>query len=245
MKKILSWVKSNILFIETLFLLAFIPLYPKLPLINVRNTWVYVRAEDFVILIVLFSWIFLLIKKKINLKTPLTMPIIVFWIIGAVATIHGVLLVFPDLANVFPNVAFLSLVRHIEYLSLFFVAYHSMKEKSFLKFVILTLVLTLLGVIIYGFGQKYLGFPAFLTSNEEFAKGIPIQLSQLSRVPSTFAGHYDLAAYLVVVIPILVSLVFGIRNLLFKLLLLVLTIFSFVLLFMTVSRVSFFVVFIS
>ncbi|HYM65335.1 MAG TPA: hypothetical protein VES68_02530, partial [Candidatus Sulfotelmatobacter sp.] len=46
-------------------------------------------------------------------------------------------------------------------------------------------------------------------------------------------------------IPILVSLVFGIRNLLFKLLLLVLTIFSFVLLFMTVSRVSFFVVFIS
>ena len=39
--------------------------------------------------------------------------------------------------------------------------------------------------------------------NEEFAKGIPIKLSQLSRVPSTFAGHYDLAAYLVLMIPIL------------------------------------------
>ncbi len=245
MKKVFSWIKSNILFIETLFLLAFIPLYPKIPLINIRNTWVYVRAEDFVILLVLFSWIFLLLKKKINLRTPLTLPIITFWIIGAVATIHGVLLIFPDLANVFPNVAFLSLVRHIEYLSLFFVAYHSMKEKGFLKFVIITLIATLLGVIFYGFGQRYLGFPAFLTSNEEFAKGIPIQLSQLSRVPSTFAGHYDLAAYLVLLIPILISLFFGIKNLFTKFFLLIVAGLSFILLFMTVSRVSFFVVFIS
>ncbi len=245
MKKIFSWIKSNILFVETLILLAFIPLYPKLPLINVRNTWVYVRAEDFLIVIVLISWAILLLRKKISLRTPLTIPILIFWLIGAVSTIHGVFLIFPTIANVFPNVAFLTLLRHIEYLSLFFIAFQGMKDKSYLRSVIAVLVLTLLGVIFYGFGQRYLGFPAFLTGNEQFAKGIPLQLSQLSRIPSTFAGDYDLAAYLVLIIPIIVSLIFGIRNYLIKGLLFATSILAFILLFMTVSRVSFFAVFVA
>src|SRR3989344_3502788 len=238
-KKIYNFVKANLLFVETLVLLAFIPLYPKLPLINVNNTWVYIRAEDFLVLGVLLSWLALLVRKKITLRTPLTFPIIIFWIVGAVATIHGVLLIFPTLANTFPNVAFLALVRHVEYLSLFFVAYQGMKDRKLLYFVIGTILITLLAIIFYGFGQKYFGFPAFLTSNEEFAKGIPIQLSELSRVPSTFAGHYDLAAYLVLVIPILMSLVFGFKNWLIKIGLLVISGLGVILLFMTVSRVSF------
>lgn len=245
MKKILLWIWDNILFLETLFLLIFIPLFPKVPLLDVRNTWVYIRAEDFVVLFVLLSWLALLVKKKITLKTPLTLPILVFWLIGAIATVHGVLLIFPTLANVFPNVAFLSLVRHIEYMSLFFIGFSGMKDKRLLPLVIAVLTAALLGVIGYGFGQKYLGFPAYLTMNEEFAKGIPIQLSALSRVPSTFAGHYDLAAYLVLIIPILVSLVFGFKNWFIKIFLLLTSFLGFILLFMTVSRVSFFVLFIA
>src|SRR3990167_10590096 len=197
MKKIVSWISDNVLFVETIFLLAFIPLYPKLPLLDIKNTWVYIRAEDFVVLFVLLSMLILLFKRRISLRTPLTIPILVFWIIGAIATIHGVLLIFPEIANVHPNVAFLSLLRHIEYMSVFFIAFAGIKNKRQINIIIAALILTLLGVIGYGFGQKYLGLPAYLTMNEEFAKGIPIQLSELSRVPSTFAGHYDLAAYLV------------------------------------------------
>lgn len=245
MKKIFSFLWNNILFLETLFLLAFIPLFPKIPLLDVRNTWVYIRAEDFIIFFVLISWITLLIQKKIKLKTPLTIPILIFWIIGAIATFHGILLIFPTIANIFPNVAFLSLIRHIEYTSLFLIAYQGMKEKRFLPFVISVLIATLLGVVAYGFGQKYLGFPAYLTSNEEFAKGIPITLSELSRVPSTFAGHYDLAAYLVLLIPIIVSLFFGFKNILIRLFLMAVSLLGFIMLFLTVSRVSFFVLFIS
>ena len=122
-KKLFTWTWDNILFLETLFLLVFIPLFPKIPILDVKNTWVYIRAEDFIVLFVLLSWIALLIKKKITLKTPLTIPILIFWLIGGIATIHGVLLIFPTIANVFPNVAFLSLVRHIEYMSLFFISY--------------------------------------------------------------------------------------------------------------------------
>lgn len=245
MKKLFSWIWNNILFLSTLFLLMFIPLYPKLPLFDVNNTWVYVRVEDFLVAVVLALWLLLFFTKKVTIKTPLTVPIMIYWLVGALATIHGVVLIFPEISNVFPNVAFLAFLRHMEYMSLFFVAYSSMKDKKLLPAVIFTLIFTFFLVLIYGIGQKYLGFSAYLTMNEEFAKGIPIKLSQLSRVPSTFAGHYDLAAYLVLMIPILASLIFGLKNWLLKFILLTGVILGFSVLFMTVSRVSFFVLFIA
>ena len=101
--KIFKWIGSNLLFIATLVLLAFIPLYPKIPLLDVKNTWVYVRAEDFVVIFVLLIWFFLLFRRKITLRTPLTLSIITFWVVGGIATIHAMLLIFPTVSNVFPN----------------------------------------------------------------------------------------------------------------------------------------------
>lgn len=240
--KYISWIKNNILFVLTLFLLVFIPLYPKKPLVDIVNTWVYIRAEDFIVVIVLFIWGILLFQKKVTLKTPLTVPILWFWLAGALATFHGILIIFPATADIFSNVAFLSYLRHIEYISLFFIAWSGMRDKRFLPYVVGIVVVTLLGVIAYGIGQKYAGFPAYLTMNEEAAKGAPVQLSPLGRVSSTFGGHYDLAAYLVLVIPMVVSFIFGIRNLGLKLGMLLTAIGGFLLLSMTVSRVSFFAV---
>ncbi len=237
--KITRWIWDNILFVVTLALLAFIPLYPKKPLLDVINTWVYIRIEDFIVLFVLLLWVSLLVRKKITLQTPLTLPIIIFWIVGAVATIHGVLLIFPTLTGVHSHVAFLNYLRRIEYISVFFVAYSGMKDKRFIPYVIATLAITLICVIGYGFGQRYYSFPAYLTMNEELASGTPVTLSALSRIPSTFAGHYDLAAYLVLIIPILTSMIFGFRNYFTKALLLAIVGLGFVLLNMTVSRVSF------
>ncbi len=245
MNKLFAWCKENILFLFTLFLLAFIPLYPKLPLVNIRHVWVYVRVEDFIVLFVLLCWGILVVRNKLTLRTPLTVPILIFWIIGAIATIHSILLIFPGLMNVFPNVAFLSFLRRIEYMSLFFISFSGMKDKRFLSYFIVVLTVTLFLIIGYGIGQKYLGFPAFLTMNEEFAKGIAIQLSPLSRVSSTFGGHYDLAAYLVLVIPIMVSLVFGYRNWLVKAIFIAAAVSGLFVLSMTISRISFFALFVS
>lgn len=238
-------IRNNILFAVALFLLAFIPLYPKIPLVNVQNTWVYIRLDDIVVLLSIFVFVILLILKKVSLKTPLTLPIMLFWFIGGISTLHGVLLLFPTLPNIFPNVAFLSYLRRIEYMSLFFIAYASIREKKYINYIVAILVIVLLLVVGYGFGQRFLGFPAYLTMNEEFAKGIPIRLSSSSRVPSTFAGHYDLAGYLVLIIPILVSSAFGFKNWLAKIFLLGSAFLGFALLFMTVSRVSFLVLLIS
>lgn len=242
MKKIFNFAYDNILFLVTIFLLIFIPLYPKLPLVDVRNTWVYIRAEDFILFIVLLIYVFCFIKKKASLLTPLTIPILAFWIIGGLATIHGVLLFFPTLANVFPNVALLSYLRHIEYLSLFFVAFAGMRKKNFLPTIIIVLAAVFIAACLYGLGQKYASLPAFLTMNEEFAKGIPIQLSALGRVPSTFAGHYDFAAYLALLTPVFAALFFGVRNKVLKLFFAGTVLLGLLLMFMTVSRVSFFAV---
>jgi O-antigen ligase len=124
-------------------------------------------------------------------------------------------------------------------MSLFFVAYAGIKDKRSMYYVIFVLTVVLLLIVGYGFGQRFLGLPAFLTMNEEFAKGIPIQLGAFSRISSTFAGHYDLAAYLVLIIPILTSLIFGFKNIFIKIVLLITSLLGFVLLFMTISRVSF------
>lgn len=229
----------------TIFLLIFIPLYPKLPLVDVRHTWVYIRIEDFIVLFSLAGWLFLLLRKKVSLQTPLTVPILVFWIAGALSTIHGVVLLFPDMANVFPGLALLSYLRRIEYLSLFFIAYSGSRDKRFLPYLIVALTLTVLAVVGYGIGQKYFGFYAYLTMNEEFAKGIPIQLSHLSRISSTFGGHYDLAAYLVLVIPIIVSLVFAFKKRFLQAAFLMTALLGTYVLFMTVSRISFFALFVS
>lgn len=243
--KIFRSLTNNILLFVTLFLLAFIPLYPKLPLLDVEHTWVYVRIEDVLVMGTVLLWVVLLLRKKVTLKTPLTIPILLFWVIGGIATLHGVLLVFPTLTAVFSNVAFLSYLRRIEYIFLFFIAFSAIRDKKNIHYVVATLSIVLLFIVGYGFGQKFLGFPAFLTMNEEFAKGVPIQLSDLSRVPSTFAGHYDLAAYLVLLIPLLTSVAFGVKNIFAKVWLLGTALLGIALLSLTVSRVSFFVLILS
>jgi hypothetical protein len=238
--KILKWISNNILLVITLLLLMVVPLYPKIPLLDVAHTWVYIRVEDMLVALTALVWVVLLLFKKVSLKTPLTLPILLFWVMGGLATLHGVMLIFPTISNVFSNVALLSFLRSIEYIFLFFVAYAGIKDKKYIYAVVAILVITLLFIIGYGFGQRYLGFPAYLTMNEEFAKGVPMQLSQLSRISSTFAGHYDLAGYLVLIIPIVVSMIFGFKSWFIKILLLVTAFLSIIILFWTVSRISFF-----
>ena len=126
-------------------------------------------------------------------------------------------------------------------MSVFFLAYASFKPKRNLPAIIWVLLFTSVSIIIYGLGQKFLGWPAFLTMNEEFAKGIPLRLPPTARIPATFGGHYDLAAFLVMTIPIFGSLFFGLQKIWQKIIFLIAAIGSLGLLLLTASRVSFIV----
>lgn len=239
MEKLLNWLDQNLLRLLIGFLIAFIPLWPKIPAIGIPHTWVYIRLEDFFIAFTFFWGFLLFLRKKVKLNTPLTIPIISYWVAGGLSLIFTLLFTAKHLANFFPNVAIFHFVRRIEYLGIFFLAYWSVKSyKDFTRYLIIYFI-TLFIVVIYGFGQRFFGFPAFLTMNEEFAKGIPLYLSPTSRLTSTFAGHYDLAAFLVLMIAFFTGIFFGLKKFLLKLLVLLINIVSLLLLLSTASRISF------
>lgn len=240
MRKRIDWCKDNFFGLASLFLLAFVPLYPKLPLFDVLQTWVYIRVEDLLIAGILLAFVISQIRQKKIPNTYLTWPIATYWGIGIVSAVISIFFIGPKLMTYAPHLTVLHFLRRIEYMMLFFVSFSMMaKNRKFLVPAIWTIGATVFLVALYGAGQKFFGFPAFLTMNEEFAKGIPLRLPPTARIPSTFGGHYDLGAYMVMMIPVLGSIVFGIKRWWEKLVFLVLTVAGLVTLLFTASRISF------
>lgn len=245
MHKLLNWLDRHLIQLGVGFLLFFIPLYPKFPLIDIKNTWVYIRIEDFFVALVIGIWLTQLLRKKVSFKTPLTVPIFVYWAIGGLSVLNALFILRTQLAHFFPLLSILHYLRRIEYMALFFVAASTIKDIKIVRRYLWVIGVMLLGVCLYGFGQKFLGFPAFLTMNEEFAKGLPLYLPSTARMTSTFAGHYDLAAFLILMIAFWGSLVFGFKNLVAKLATFILIFMAFILLLFTASRISFMVYLVS
>lgn len=207
-RNIFHWVDENILFVLSAFLFAFIPLYPKLPLFDVLPGYIVrVRVEDMLIGLTGFIWLIQLLRKKITWKSPLFKLIGTYTVIGFFSIVSGMLLIHTiPLELLHIGKSALHLFRYAEYFFLFVLMYSSMKSVKQAKIVLWTLVITVLAISIYGVGQKYWYWPVYSTMNREFSKGMRLYLTEHARVQSTFGGHYDLGAYLVVVLPILLTL---------------------------------------
>ncbi|MBU4016391.1 O-antigen ligase family protein, partial [Patescibacteria group bacterium] len=255
MKKLLHFYDIYALKIGISLLIIIISLYPKLPSVHIIRTWVYIRLEDFFILAVTLIWLIQVLRRKAKIPFIVSLPIIIYWLIGLVSLIYSLIFIAPSLINFFPHIAILNYLRRIEYMILFFVAVSSVRSLKDIRDYIIIFCLTSLGVVLYGLGQRYwldlwtkfphffekysFCFPSFQTGNEEFAKGIPLCLSPGSRLTSTFGGHYDLAAYLVLVIPVLLAVALSIKKLWLRILSSLLFLFNLILLIFTASRVSF------
>lgn len=209
-EKSTSWLKildENILLILSTFLLAFIPLYPKIPLFDLIEGYIVrVRFEDMLIAFSMLVYFIQLIRKKITLNTPLTKIIFIYIVVGFLSTVSGIFITqtIPT-TQVHLLKSFLHFFRYIEYFSLFFLVTAAIKTKKDVKIMTTTIVATLLLIGIYGLGQKYLYWPVYSTMNREFSKGIVLYLTEHARVQSTFAGHYDMAAYLVIILPLILA----------------------------------------
>ncbi|HXS14588.1 MAG TPA: hypothetical protein VN711_00485, partial [Candidatus Saccharimonadales bacterium] len=256
MRKLLTWLDNNLLKFGIIAAILFIPLYPKLPSVHIVRTWVYIRLEDFLIAALASVWFIQLIRRKVKLPLPVGIPLVVYWVSGLITLVYSLLIVGPHLAGFFPHIAALEYVRRIEYMILFFVAFTTVQSIKDLKNYVITLGVALVGILVYGFGQRYylnlwaafpnfftqhaFCFPSFQTGNEEFAKGIPLCLPSDARITSTFGGHYDLAAYLVVVVPLFIALFVTAKKVWMKISTGILSLLSLMLLNFTASRVSFF-----
>lgn len=203
MKKILSWLDANILLFLTGFLIVFIPLYPKIPLAElIQGYIVRMRLEDLVVLFTFIVWLIQLLRHKISFpKNKIGYAILAYLVIGVLSSLSA-LYITSTVPFIREQVIklWLHFFRRIEYFSLFFITYSAINSKKELLLFVKIALATLIGVILYGIGQKYFYLPAFSTMNREFSKGIRLYLQPNSRLLSTFGGHYDLAGYLMMLL---------------------------------------------
>lgn len=237
MLKLLRLIRKNFLFLGTAFLLFFIPLYPKFPLMGVSGTYVHIRLEDiFVSLIVLGFGVDLILRKDYSIfKDSLTKTIILFFAIGFLSILSALFIT----KNISFHLALFHFLRRVEYISLFFVSYFSFKDKNKIKTYIALVFIATLGVVIYGMGQKFLNWPVISTMNDEFSRGLVLRLTWWARINSTFAGHYDLAAFMVMIIPLVIVSFMMAKNWLVKFAVFIVGLLAYYILLLTASRISF------
>jgi len=169
------------------------------------------------------------------LRDRVSQLILLYLGIGGLSLVSALLIT----KNVVPHIAFLHWLRRVEYMTLFFIAFDSVKEVRNVKSYGLVIFIATVGVIIYGLGQKFFSWPVVSTMNVEFSKGMLLQLTEWARVNSTFAGHYDLAAYLVMILALTLGFMVGLKNKAGRIAVGLIGFFSLYLLVLTASRVSF------
>jgi hypothetical protein len=188
-----------------------IPLYPKFPLIRIPDTYVAIRLEYFVLVV---SAIVLLYIYRDNLswfvKGRFKIAIIIFLLVSLLSVISGNLLT----KTVVLHISLFHWIRRIEYFVPFFLALHLIKKDAqSIKLIMKVLLLLVVVLFIYGFGQRYFSWPIFITQNMEYAKGLALRWIPGSHINSTFAGHYDLATFLVMTLPVIIALFALTKNL--------------------------------
>lgn len=196
-------------------ILLAVPLYPKFPFIRIPGTYVSIRLEDFLIAIVsLLVLVFLFPKIKEIVRGRVEQAIFLFLFVSVVSVISGVFL-----TQTIPlHLGILHWTRRVEYFAPFFIAMALIKgrDPNLIEFIIKVLMLTIFIAFIYGYGQIHSGWPVIITQNEEYSKGIALRWVPGSQLSSTFAGHYDLATFLIFVLPVFITTFFLIRGLFSK-----------------------------
>lgn len=193
-------------------ILVIVPLFPKFPLINVPGTYVSIRFED--MLLLLLS-VFVVLKVAPNIKSflkdRLTPAFLIFFGVGLVSVACGAFLT----QTITFRLGILHLLRRVEYVIPFFAALVFSTRETFTKnlnFYLKLLVIVTLVAFVYGVGQRYLRFPIVITQNEEYSKGVALFWTPGSHINSTFAGHYDLAASMVMLLPMFLTLIFILKD---------------------------------
>lgn len=239
--RLLGWLDDHGLALITGFLLVFIPLYPKLPLAEIIPGYIVrVRLEDFFILAASIFWLIQVYRGKARVHLLMAKLIGLYLLIGFLSTLSAMFITQTvPLEPLHYGKMYLHYLRRIEYFALFFIAYSAIRSMTHFRTMIYSIMGTTVLVTIYGFGQKYLYWPLYSTMNREFSKGVRLYLTEHARVPSTFGGHYDAAAYIMMTAAIILALTLIVKNRWLKLVGFASYIMAFWMLILTASRTSF------
>src|SRR3990172_6263603 len=213
-----------------------VPLYPKFPFIGVPGTFVSVRGEDVLIMISFLVWLaFFFPGIKSFFKNDVFRTVTLFLVVGAISLFSATFITH----TVTPHIGVLHWLRRIEYFVPLFLGMTVIKrEPGNLNFYLKIIFLVIFFAFVYGFGQRYFSWPIIITQNQEYSKGVALRWMPGSHINSTFAGHYDLATFLVLVLPLVITSLFILKGKLTKIFLAGTWIISLWLLVNTASRIS-------
>jgi len=191
------------------FCLIVILLLPKFPFISISGSQVALRFEDFAILLVyLVLGSIIVFDLSSFFKNRINQTVFIYLFVGLVSLLSAIFVTH----TVEFKIGLLHFLRRFEYMGMFFVGLYVIREKKDLVFFIKIILLALVYVFIVGLGQRYFNWPIITTQNNEYAKGIALYWVPGAHIPSTFAGHYDLASFLVTVMPLIAGLIFGTKR---------------------------------
>src|SRR3990167_8772235 len=213
-KQLFHWLDVNLLLILAGFLLVFIPLYPKLPLFEILPGYIVrVRLEDFFVSASLIIYLIQVLRRKAPFRSLLLVPMGIYLALGLLSAFSAIFITHTvPLDPLHYGKTLLHWARRLEYFSLYFVFYAAVRSFKTARNLGLLLGLVTLLATLYGLGQKLYSWPVYSTMNREFAKGWRLVLTEHARVPSTFAGHYDFAAWLVLSLTLFTSLLLFASN---------------------------------
>ena len=228
---------DNLLKYLTAAILLVIPLYPKFPFINIPGTYVSIRFEDFVIALAGLVLIKLIINDYHNFfNQKINKAIIFYLLVGLTSLASGIFVT----ETVLPHLGFYHFLRRIEYFIPFFLGLYALNRKSNLEFFFKVISVALITSFIYGVGQRYFDWPIIVTQNLEYSQGVALRYISGSHINSTFAGHYDLGTYLVLLLPVFICLFFLLKEVKTRLFLLIIVSAGLWLLSYSGSRISVF-----
>ncbi len=176
---------------------AFCILIPKLPLFFINNYPTPVRAEDFLWVILVILGIYVVIHQKVSVNevifSKISIAILIWFFIILISTLINIS------SNNIPFTNLLFFVRFVQYVSLFYLSMLFPFTQNQFKRIIKVLILITCVVILWSLMQ-FFGFIGGYGGgfyNYQFIHGT-------DRVFASFSGPYELAGYLLLVLPIII-----------------------------------------
>ncbi len=218
LSQLLKTIDDNLFHWTFIAFIVAVSLLPKFPLQHVEYTYIKIRIDDLLPVILCLVFFIQWARRKLQLRTKFFWNVMAFWAAVFISFAFGYYYLHTIREPVF-NVGLLHSLRRVQYMIVFFVAMSAVISDARFKTYLKTYFITLLLVALYGIGQKFpmiiadrqFCLPSIQSMNPAYVDGRLLCLSMSDRVNSTFGGHFDLAGYVTFSIPIIIGLYFS-RN---------------------------------
>ena len=156
-KQALRWFDDHILILLASFLLAFIPLWPKIPLWSpIEQYIVRVRAEDFAILLTFIVWGIQVLRRKARWWSPMIVFILAYAVVGLASSLIAIFVIKTVPEQILHiGKTFLHYFRYLEYFSMFGILFSAVRTRKQVLMAFSVVIATVLVIAVYGYGQRY------------------------------------------------------------------------------------------